>query len=117
MNKPQVFIGQEITVGYEKDRVVQKSPTCPDYFVWDHNTFVIKNVEQEWKDFSRKGNAQRNMRPAHLRRVVMKGSWGVGRFFFRVQTECSRNFEMYYDRAPHNRKNGQGVWILFCEYS
>ena len=115
-DKRAVFIGQEIRVGYRKDQIAQKSPACPEYFIWEEKTFAIAQLEREWKDFVRKGDVARNMRPAHRERAQKSGSWGVGRFYFRIRTECGRVFEIYYDRAPQNRENRQGKWFVFAEY-
>ena len=117
MEERPVFIGQEIRVGYHEDQIAQKSPACPDYFIWGEKTFAIARLEQEWKDFSRKDDAGRNMRPAHLNRAQTRGSCGVGRFYFRVRTECGRVFDIYYDRAPQTRENRQGKWFLYAEYA
>jgi len=57
----------------------------------------------------------RNMRPVHLDRAAMKGSWGVGRFYFRVRVESGQVFEIYYDRAPGNVADRKGSWFLFGE--
>ena len=115
-DKRAMFIGQEIRVGYQKDQSAQKSPACPDYFFWEEMTFAIAQIEREWKEFTRKGRATHNMRPAHHERAQKSGSWGVGRFYFRVLTECGRVFEIYYDRAPRNRENRQGKWFVYAEY-
>lgn len=114
MEERQVFIGQEIRVGYRNDQIAQKSPACPDYFIWEEKSFAIAQLEQEWKDFSRKGSAGRNMRPAHLDRAQTRGSWGVGRFYFRVRTECGRVF--FYiltaPRRPVKTARGSGSCTL-----
>ncbi|NOH11782.1 MAG: hypothetical protein HND51_09065 [Chloroflexi bacterium] len=58
---------------------------------------------------------QHTMKPANLRKAARRGSWGVGRFYFRVQTDNGQIFELYYDRAPKDIDNRKGNWILFQE--
>ncbi len=117
-NEKQVeknFIDEEITVEYRQEPLVQKVPICPDFFVWRGNRFEVKGLLSEWSDMARRGKSSRNMRPAHLNRAEKLGSWGVGRFYFRVAT-CSRHiFVLYYDRMPKNVAEGRGRWVLFSE--
>jgi hypothetical protein len=73
-----------------------------------------------------------NMRPAHAEAAAGRGSWGVGRFYFRVRVEDGRLFELYYDRAPRpaarrgkkdatdtgkDSKQRKGAWFLQSELS
>jgi hypothetical protein len=58
----------------------------------------------------------RNMSDAHSAAAARKGSWGVGRFFFRVLTTDSRVFDIYYDRAPKGINNRKGLWFVFREF-
>jgi hypothetical protein len=44
-----------------------------------------------------------------------RGSWGVGRFYFRVKLEDGRVFDLYYDRAPQGVDRRKGTWFLFRE--
>ena len=55
------------------------------------------------------------MRPANIAKAVRRGSWGVGRFYFRVRTESGRLFDLYYDRAPKDADDRKGTWFLFRE--
>jgi len=55
------------------------------------------------------------MRPDHLTMAEKRGSWGVGRIYFRVRTESDQVFDLYYDRAPGSGGNRQGAWWLFRE--
>jgi len=43
------------------------------------------------------------------------GSWGVGRFFFRIRVDTGKIFEIYYDRAPKGSKLRKGAWFLVGE--
>jgi hypothetical protein len=60
----------------------------------------------------RRGRMSNNMRPAHASRASRLGSWGVGRFYFRVKVDDGRIFEIYYDRAPADADNRKGAWFL-----
>ena len=53
-----------------------------------------------------------NMRPANLAKALKRGSWGVGRYYFRVVTKTERIFELYYDRAPKDVNDRLGTWFL-----
>jgi len=57
------------------------------------------------------------MQPQHAEVAEKRGSWGVGRFYFDVQTQDARYFRLYYDRAPKNALNGLGEWVLLAELS
>ena len=57
----------------------------------------------------------RNMQEAHLREASRRGSWGVGRFYFRVRTENGRIFDIYYDRAPEEAADRKGHWFIWRE--
>jgi len=106
------FIGEPITVEFDRPPLFSKRPSCPTRFVWDGQTFVIASILEQWVDFKRRGRMTRNMRPEHAAIAERRGSWGVGRFFFRVRTANGRAFELYYDRAPKNVDNRQGNWFL-----
>lgn len=92
-----------------------KSPPCPDGFIWHDRTFTITQCLSEWHDFSRRGRMARNMQPEHAEIARQRGSWGVGRFYFEVQTEGNQAFRLYYDRAPVDALDRQGKWILLAE--
>jgi hypothetical protein len=106
------FIGEEITVDFNKAPLLSKKPHCPDGFTWNDVTFTITELLGEWRDYGRRGRMASNMRPEHAARAAEKGSWGVGRYFFRVQVEGGRVFELYYDRAPKSVDERHGSWFL-----
>ncbi len=56
-----------------------------------------------------------NMQPQHARRAEKLGSWGVGRFYFEIQTIQNRFFRIYYDRAPEDASDRHGHWFLLAE--
>ena len=43
----------------------EKTPDCPDGFIWEEKTYRVIETLSEWSDFTRRGKFARNMRPAH----------------------------------------------------
>jgi hypothetical protein len=115
LKKNPVYIGETIAAGFEKPVLFTKKPDCPDNFFWRGETFGITELISEWQDFTRKGKNSRNMKDAHLERANIKGSLGVGRFYFRVLTNEGRMFDIYYDRSIKNTFETGGFWVLFQE--
>jgi hypothetical protein len=109
------FIGEQIEVGFEQEPVFRKKPHCPDRFTWGQNAFRVVTVLREWHDYRRRGRMAHNMRPEHAQAASRRGSWGVGRDYFRVRTEDGRIFEIYYDRSPKDSEGRKGAWYLFRE--
>jgi hypothetical protein len=109
------FIGDEITVQFDEPPLLEKRPGSPDRFVWKDRTFRVKETINEWQDFARRGRMARNMRPEHADTATRRGSWGVGRFYFRVRTDSGRVFDLYYDRAPRSADDRRGSWFLYRE--
>ena len=110
--KPLHFIGAEIAVSFDKEPLYKKKPHCPDSFTWGGEQFRVDEKLAEWQDFSRTGNMALNMRPANMAKALKRGSWGVGRYYFRVLSEDGRIFELYYDRAPKDASDRIGSWFL-----
>jgi hypothetical protein len=115
--KPLRFISEPIQVQFDEPPVIEKKPGCPDRFIWRAETYRVTKKLGEWFDYSRRGKMAHNMKPSHAETAEMRGSWGVGRFHFRVQTSEGRVFDLYYDRAPKNVDNRKGGWYLFRELS
>ena len=115
MYKDAKFIDEPIVVTFGSDNTLKKTPECPASFGWGSTTFVVEKVISEWKDFSRRGRFSRNMRPAHAQRADVKGSMGVGRFYFRVLTAGGRIFDLYFDRSIYNKEKDVSGWVLFRE--
>jgi hypothetical protein len=113
--KPLHFIGDHIEVDFNKQPLFSKKPYCPDRFIWKEQVFHITDVLGEWQDYSRKGRMALNMRPTNAAKAIRQGSWGVGRFYFRVQTENIQIFDLYYDRAPKDVDDRKGSWFLLRE--
>jgi len=120
--RPVRFIGERIAVQFDEPPLLEKAPTCPSGFNWNGTPYRIIALLSEWHDFARRGRSARNMRPSHLKRAAVTGSWGVGRYYFRVralspQTAHSEGelFELYFDRAPLDADHRKGQWILASE--
>ena len=109
------FIDEPITVAFKTPPLYSKIPHCPDSITWREKTYIISKSLIEWKDYSRRGKMSRNMRPQHEQVAKKRGSWGVARFFYEVQTETGQIFLLYYDRAPSKLGNRHGNWILLAE--
>jgi hypothetical protein len=110
--KPLRFIGANIEVLFDKEPTLAKTPDCPDRFIWEGNVYIVVESLAEWQDYGRSGDMSHNMRPANLAKANKRGSWGVGRFYFRVYTAAERIFELYYDRAPKDVDDRLGDWFL-----
>ena len=109
------FIGEIIQVAFDDAPMHEKNPTCPNRFVWRDQTYSVVAVLSEWRDYGRRGRMESNMRPEHAATASRRGSWGVGRIFFRLVTDSTQTFDLYYDRAPKNVREGKGEWHLFRE--
>jgi len=114
---PIRFIDEQIEVTYDHPPVREKSPSCPDGFIWRGQTYRVDEKLSEWKDFTRRGRMKRNMSPAHAAVAARRGSLGVGRFYFRAHTRNGRVFDLYYDRAPEDSDRRKGTWYLYREMS
>jgi hypothetical protein len=116
MNEPALhFIGDEIEIHFDQEPARQKTPPCPDGFTWQGRPYRVVEKLSEWHDFTRRGRMARNMRPAHAAAAAERGSLGVGRFYFRVRTNTSQIFDLYYDRAIKDVDDRLGHWFLFRE--
>ena len=113
--EPIHFIDEPIEVAFKQPPLLEKKPPCPDEWTWQGQIFRVEQLLAEWFDFERRGKMAKNMRPTHASRASIKGSWGVGRYFFRVQVEGGRIFEIYYDRAPVDADRRKGSWFLLLE--
>lgn len=112
---PIHFIDEPIDPLFEVPPTYEKSPTCPNGFIWDEKKYQIVTSLSEWADFTRRGKSARNMRPAHAEVASGRGSLNVGRFFFRVRVENGQIFDLYYDRAMKSVDERKGQWFLYRE--
>lgn len=115
--RPVRFIDDEVEVEFDSPPALSKKPGPPDLFRWGCEEFHISEVVSTWFDFGRRGDMAKNMAPAHLEAAARRGSWGVGRFYFRVLTTDGRAFDLYYDRAPREAGDRTGLWVLWRELS
>jgi hypothetical protein len=112
---PLRFIDEPVQVEYDQLPVLEKKSGCPDRFIWREETYTITALLKEWHDYRRRGRMARNMRPEHLRVAQQRGSWGVGRDYYRVRTSTGQVFDLYYDRAPTTADDRKGTWVLYRE--
>jgi len=112
---PLRFIGEAIKVEFDRPPLLEKKPDCPDRFTWRDTVYQIGAVLSEWYDYGRRGRMADNMSPAHAAVASQRGSWGVGRFYFRVRVTGGRIFDLYYDRAPRSVDDRKGEWFLYRE--
>lgn len=113
--EPIRFISEQIQVTHDTPPVLSKRPGPPSAFQWRGEAHQVRELISSWFDFGRSGDMAHNMAPAHLETAAGRGSWGVGKFFFRVLTSTGRVFDLYYDRAPKDAGDRQGLWILWRE--
>lgn len=109
------FVGEEVTALFDTPPQWSKSPPCPNRIIWQDKTYEITTLHQEWRDYERRGRMASNMRPENAQRARQRGSWGVGRFYFRVTLDHGRVFDLYYDRAPKGSDQRLGSWYLYRE--
>ena len=110
--KPIRFIEASIEPIFYHANILEKSPQCPDGFIWGDEKYVITTLLMEWRDYQRHGRFSRNMQPQHAAVARSRGSWGVGKFYFRVLTDKNRIFDIYYDRAPKDVNSRKGAWFI-----
>ncbi|UCH60735.1 MAG: hypothetical protein JSV61_04455 [Anaerolineales bacterium] len=113
--KPIRFIEEQVEVMFREAPLLEKKPGCPDGFNWRGEIFQITEVLAEWHDYGRRGRYARNMRETHASTAERRGSWGVGKDYYRVNTNAQRVFDLYYDRAPRSVDHRKGNWFLFQE--
>jgi hypothetical protein len=114
--KPLHFIDEPINPQFDKSPALDKKPGCPDGFIWKEETYRIIELLEEWVDYQRRGRMSRNMQPQHAAVASTRGSWGVGRFYFRVRIHSGQIFLIYYDRAPKDVYLRKGSWVLVGEF-
>jgi hypothetical protein len=113
--KPIHFLDQPIEVIFDLPPKLEKSPECPNAFVWNERTYRVVESLSEWSDFARRGRMARNMQPAHAAVASTRGSLNVGRFYFRVMVDSNQVFDIYYDRAMKNVDDRKGQWFVYRE--
>ncbi|HQU35573.1 MAG TPA: DUF6504 family protein [Anaerolineales bacterium] len=127
---PLHFLDQPIEPIFDTPPTLEKSPTCPNGFVWEGTTYRVIEMLSAWTDFKRRGRMARNMQPEHAAVASNRGSLNVGRFYFRVRVHIVRPavrfakqivlgepqiFDIYYDRAMKNVDDRKGQWVVYRE--
>src|SRR5512144_2089887 len=82
---PLHFYDHPIEPVFDTPPAREKTPDCPNGFLWEEQTYRIVEMLSSWSDFARRGKMARNMRPAHAAVASGRGSLNVGRFYFRVR--------------------------------
>ena len=125
---PLHFLDHPIEVIFDKPPALEKSPDCPNGFIWEDKTYRVMEMLASWNDFKRRVRMAQNMRPAHAAVASTRGSLNVGRFYFRVRVALSGSstagqsevdtgqiFDIYYDRAMKNVDQRKGQWFIYRE--
>jgi hypothetical protein len=113
--QPIHFYDELIQPIFDTPPVREKTPDCPNGFIWNDATYRVNEMLSAWSDFARRGKMARNMRPAHATVASSRGSLNVGRFYFRVRVETGQIFDIYYDRAMKNIDERKGQWFIYRE--
>jgi hypothetical protein len=113
--QPIHFYDEPIQPIFDTPPVREKTPDCPNGFIWNDATYRVNEMLSAWSDFARRGKMARNMRPAHATVASSRGSLNVGRFYFRVRVETGQIFDIYYDRAMKNIDERKGQWFIYRE--
>jgi hypothetical protein len=127
---PLHFLDQPIEPIFDTPPALEKSPTCPNGFIWEGKTYRVLEMLSAWTDFKRRGRMARNMQPEHAATASSRGSLNVGRFYFRVRVrpaavrsavelpneqDTTQIFDIYYDRAMKNVDDRKGQWFVYRE--
>ncbi len=111
------FIGAAIQVLYDQPPAFEKRPGPPNGFVWEGKTFKVTAVLREWHDYDLRGKSLsfyvKEQGSYRAKAAKRRGTWGVGRDYFRVRTESGEVFDLYYDRDPGGPGGRKGSWFLF----
>ena len=68
----------------------------------------------EWTDFEPRGRVRHNLHTGQALSAG-SGSFGVGRFYFRVRTAGGKILDLYYDRQVKDADDRLGHWYLYRE--
>lgn len=116
---PSRFIGAPIEPAFDEPPALEKRPGAPAGFVWEGRTFRVGRVIAEWHDYGPRGKGasfyEKERGSFRAQAAKRRGTWGVGRDYFRVEVLGGQVFDLYYDRAPSRRGGRKGEWYLFRE--
>ncbi len=104
------FVGCQVAVCLPPGHYPRRDPPAPLSFTLQGQVFDVLEVLQEWWDYTNLSPAQRTYRPSYHRSSARRGSFGLGRHYFRVRTSCGV-FLIYYDRRPTPSSRG-GSWVV-----
>jgi hypothetical protein len=111
------FIGAPIEVAYDQPPALEKRPGAPNGFTWEGRAYRVAAVLREWHDYRLRGKSEsfyvKERGSFRAKAAERRGSWGVGRDYYRVRTDSGEVFDIYYDRAPKGAGKGKGAWFLF----
>ena len=114
---PARFIGARIQVHHDRPPALEKRPGPPDGFTWEGRTYRVQAVLREWHDYRQRGKTAKFYRKERgsfrAAAAERRGSWGVGRDYYRLRTDTGEVFEIYYDRAPKGVDHSKGAWFLY----
>ena len=113
--QPIRFISEPIEVQFDKPPELKKKPGVPDRFDWQGETWQVVELLSEWRDYAAPRPDGGQHAAEHAEVAASRGSWGVGRIYFRVRTDGGRIFDLYYDHAPRNAADREGSWTLYRE--
>ena len=113
--QPLHFLDLPIEAVFDIPPTREKSPECPNGFIWENKTYRVVEMLSSWSDFKRRGKMARNMRPEHAAVAASRGSLNVGRFYFRVKVDTGQIFDIYYDRAMKSVDERKGQWFIYRE--
>jgi hypothetical protein len=110
-----VFYSEPIEVHFQREPLFEKKPGVPTSFYWRGKSYHICKLIKEWHDYRRKKKRHQFFSGKRKTLPPMKpgdrGSWGVGRDYYRVQTASGEIFDIYYDRRPRGQTI-KGEWVL-----
>jgi Family of unknown function (DUF6504) len=112
---PLHFLDQPIEPVFDTPPAREKTPDCPNGFIWEGKNYRVTEMLSAWSDFKRRGRMAQNMRPEHAAVAASRGSLNVGRFYFRVKVDSGQIFDIYYDRAMKNVDERKGQWFVYRE--
>ncbi len=114
-----MMYSEPIEALFDRPPLLEKRPGCPNGFVWRQRTYRILDMLSEWHDYTPRGKTHAQQIREHGRYWVKaaqegRGSWGVGRDYYRVKTDSGQTFDIDYDRKPKG-PDIKGGWFLWRE--
>jgi len=114
------FYSEEIEACFEEEPLLEKRPGLPSGFIWRSREYRVIELQREWHDYRKRGKSaafyEKERGAYWVQASQQRGSWGVGRDYYRVLTDTGEVFDIYYDRKPKGRKL-KGGWFLWRKVS